>query len=767
MYSILLFALLLALFVGVALYLRIALSYDQVFTASWIKNVGNDSHLFMRQVDNLVHNFPNLISLDPYRGFPRAATLGNINFFVYFIAGIAWLVGLGSPTQHTVDVVGVYLPAILSALTIIPIFFIGKTLFNRWAGVLSAGLFAILPGDLLTRTRLGFTDRDALALMLTTFIMLFLILAIRSACSGQLTFNSIRSGEWIVFKKPFLYSLLVGIFLGVYLLTWKGALILLFIIFAYIVIQFVMDYLRQRSTDYLFFIGTIVFSIALIIFWPAFSSKMHLSSLVIALLTPTYLSAISWLTIKWKIRRGYYPLILIVFGVFGLLIINIINSSLLNPVLRSFNRILTQPASLSTIGELQPLLLPSDVFSLSIAWENFTTGFFLGFIALGIIIYSYIKRDGSDKTLFIVWSLVILAFTLFWRRFSPFWGINMVLLIGYFSWLILEFFDLNATAAKLEETKNVIKKQIKEKARWQNITRFTNRRVNMVVGITIIFFLVFFPNIAPAIATAKDTRYTPSDGWTESLFWLKYNSPDPFIDSDFYYHFYETPFYYPETAYGVVSWWDYGYWVIRIGHRLPNCDPGGGNRAGVAKFFTAQNEAQGNESIVALDSKYIIADYQTATTKFHGVASYAGDITEKFYDDYYGRVQDKLVPVRLYHPEYYRSMIIRLYNFEGREVDPQRSDVISYEERVLRDGTRIKEVTGIESFHNYHEAEAYISSQKSSANHRIVSHDPFASPVPLEALDHYKLVYRSESLITEMGVSNLSEVKIFKYIDKN
>jgi dolichyl-diphosphooligosaccharide--protein glycosyltransferase len=144
---------LVALFLGVALYLRIILPYDQVFTGGWIKLIGNDSHLFMRQVDNLVHNFPHLISLDPYLGYPKADALGGINFFVYFLAGIIWLVGLGSPTQHTVDVVSVYFPAILGALTVIPVFFIGKALFNRWAGVLSAGLLAILPGDFLTRTR--------------------------------------------------------------------------------------------------------------------------------------------------------------------------------------------------------------------------------------------------------------------------------------------------------------------------------------------------------------------------------------------------------------------------------------------------------------------------------------------------------------------------------------------------------------------------------------------------------------------------------------
>jgi dolichyl-diphosphooligosaccharide--protein glycosyltransferase len=319
-------------------------------------------------------------------------------------------------------------------------------------------------------------------------------------------------------------------------------------------------------------------------------------------------------------------------------------------------------------------------------------------------------------------------------------------------------------ANKPVDMKTNIGKKARDKARQKSIFSFDNRQVGIIVGLIIIFFLSFFPNIAPAGATANDARYAPEDGWFESLLWLKENSPEPFGESDFYHSLYTTPFHYPETAYGVVAWWDYGYWITRIGHRIPNCDPGGGNREGVALFFTAQNEAQGNENIDKLGSEYVIIDYETAIQKFHGVATYAGEITEKYYDDYYGRVENKLVPVRLYHPEYYRSLVIRLYNFNGGAVTPQRSDVISFIERVTPDGTNIKEVISVESFPNYQEAEAHISRQKSSDNYRIVSHDPFLSPVTLEAVKNYELVYKSYSLATQTNVGSIPEVKIFKYI---
>jgi hypothetical protein len=89
--------------------------------------------------------------------------------------------------------------------------------------------------------------------------------------------------------------------------------------------------------------------------------------------------------------------------------------------------------------------------------------------------------------------------------------------------------------------------------------------------------------------------------------------------------------------------------------------------------------------------------------------------------------------------------------------------VISYQEKVSRDGTPYKEITGVQSFPSYEEAEAYIASQEST-NYRIVGNNPFVSPVPLEALEHYKLVYSSPSSVTQPGGGSIPEVKIFEYV---
>jgi len=122
------------------------------------------------------------------------------------------------------------------------------------------------------------------------------------------------------------------------------------------------------------------------------------------------------------------------------------------------------------------------------------------------------------------------------------------------------------------------------------------------------------------------------------------------------------------------------------------------------------------------------------------------------------------VPVYLFHPDYYRSLSTRLYNFDGKAVTPEISVVISYQEKTDRKGNLYKIITSIDNFDSYGEAEAYVASQE-SANYKIVSDSPFVSSVPLEALEHYQLIHSSSQVRMSPDGRSLPAVKIFEYID--
>jgi dolichyl-diphosphooligosaccharide--protein glycosyltransferase len=178
-------------------------------------------------------------------------------------------------------VVGAYFPAVLAALTVIPVFFIGKALFNRWVGVMAALLIAVLPGEYIGRTILGFTDHHVAEVLFSTTAVLFLILAIKAAGGKQdgqepMTFNHVIKGDRKVITMPLVFSALAGLFLGIYLITWLGALLFVFISAIYFIIQIIVNHIKQKPSEHLGIVGFITFLVALIVFLP-FNSNANLS----------------------------------------------------------------------------------------------------------------------------------------------------------------------------------------------------------------------------------------------------------------------------------------------------------------------------------------------------------------------------------------------------------------------------------------------------------------------------------------------------------
>ncbi len=212
-----------------------------------------------------------------------------------------------------------------------------------------------------------------------------------------------------------------------------------------------------------------------------------------------------------------------------------------------------------------------------------------------------------------------------------------------------------------------------------------------------------------------------------------------------------------------MSWWDYGHWITRIAHRIPISNPFQSGAEEVAQFFTMQDEASANKIMDELGSRYVIIDHTTVTTKFSAVTIWAGSSPEDFCDIYYQPVGGKLVPKLFFYPEYYQSMSTRLYNFDGSKVTAAGPLVISFQQKISRKGEPFNEITSSQSFLSYEEAKAYVSSQKSD-NYRIVGTDRFISPVPLDALEYYRLVYSSKTYTMYLEIGTIPSVKIFEYV---
>jgi dolichyl-diphosphooligosaccharide--protein glycosyltransferase len=777
-----------AVIFGIALFLRVYFPYHNVFAGGWVNFQETDAWYHMRNVTNLVHHFPHLSLIDPYSLYPGGQLISGGPFIDLLLGFFVWVIGLGSPSRQVIETVGAYFPAILGALITVPVYFIGKELFNRKAGLLAAALIAILPGQFLWRSMLGFPDQHAAEVLFSSVAMLFLILAVKSSNEKELSFRSLWGRNWGNLRKPLLYSLLCGIVLGCYLITWIGGVLFVFIIVVYAVIQYIIDHLRGRRTDYLCIIGVPLFLVALFITIPALGTSsaatLQVESLLIGILAFLAMSILSSLLASRNIKRGYYPLGLALLGGIGVGIFYLVAPSLFDSMMSRFS-VFAPAGGMLTVAEVKGL-------SLSSAWQMFTTGFYLALIALAVLAYFVVKEGNSGKTLLLVWSLIMLVATFGQNRFAYYFAVNVALLATYLPWRLLSYVGLWKTSAEIPQQEDIKSGKLEKGKERAQLTKKSKRKqaqarreakrtlvighrgatyAYSIIAIIIVFFLVFYPNIGTAIDRVKADTGASQD-WHQSLVWMKDNTPDPFNNPDYYYELYQRPpaggaYQYPASAYGVMSWWDYGYYITYIAHRIPNANPGGNGYQDAGLFFTAQDEASGSQVLDRLGSKYVIIDSSMAVGKFYAMVVWAGKDQSQFFDVFYQSTQTgTLEPVMLYYPEYYQSMCSRLYLYAGEEWVPQQILAISWNERQLTstDGSTFtaKVISDQKYFSTYDSAKSFVDADN---DYRIVGTNLLISPVPLKKLEHYKLIYQSPTAVATQqdGNGTISAVEIFGY----
>jgi dolichyl-phosphooligosaccharide-protein glycotransferase len=768
---------LLLVIAAVSLYVRIALPYNSVFTPDIIKFTGADAYYYMRLVDNIVYNFPHLTPFDPYFVYPGGANTGGApDLFAYLIAFVAWLSTGGHFSQQGIDTVAVYIPPVLATLAIIPVYFIGKDLFNRWVGLLSAAIFVVLPGE-IGRSLLGYNDQHIAEVLITTVLMMFLVKALKSGNgldAGKPLNSRMKTLKW-----PLIYSICAGTCLGIYFLTWTGALLFVLLLFIYFLVQFTADHSRGKPVEYLGLAGFVTGAVALAMVVALRFQTLGFVSLLIFTLFSIVMTALSKYMQARGWKAGYFPATVAFLGLVSAAIIYAISPATFTAMVQAPGQIFI-PQLATTNMEMQPLLFTLGRFTWDAIFESFTTAFYLSLIGICIVVYHAIRKGESDKVLLVVWSVIALLVTLSMRRFAYYYAVNAALLVGYLCWLALHlagFGRAGVPSPAVAEQPLSKKAKRRQAAAGRKRTGPSPALAYRVLSIAGIFFLVFYPNFGPLPGGAKpisdmasQPSFAPPDSWCDTLTWMQKNTPEPLGNADAYYKIWERPandgkFKYPDTAYGVLAPWDTGYWITRIGRRIPLSNPGREDleKTKYASFFIAEDSAQAAKVLEDAGARYVIIDFDTALPlKFFSLAAASGFPKEKYYDVYYQKQGDTLYAVMLFYPEYYRTEIARLYNFDGKAVQESNVSVIAYEDAKDASGQPYKRITGSKTFKTLAEAQAYTSQQK-TGKYKIGGMDPFVSPVTMGPLPDFQFEYGSRATQPTPTGGTAPAIKVFRY----
>ncbi|MFW6056292.1 MAG: STT3 domain-containing protein, partial [Chloroflexota bacterium] len=238
-----------AVSIAIALAIRVVWPWDHVMVSDTVWFRGMDPWYHMRLVDNLIANFPHVTAFDPFTGYPDGIRPPFHPLTDRLIALPALLLGGGAPSAWLIDRVGAFFPVVLGALTVVPVYFVGRALFGRIAGATAAFVLAIIPGEFLSRSLLGFADHHVSEAFFSICTLLFLVLATHRITADDIRLGTIRQGLAPGHRGGLILTALSGISLGLYLLAWRGGVLLLLVVFAYVAVRAIVDYARKSDTD--------------------------------------------------------------------------------------------------------------------------------------------------------------------------------------------------------------------------------------------------------------------------------------------------------------------------------------------------------------------------------------------------------------------------------------------------------------------------------------------------------------------------------------
>jgi asparagine N-glycosylation enzyme membrane subunit Stt3 len=293
--------------------------------------------------------------------------------------------------------------------------------------------------------------------------------------------------------------------------------------------------------------------------------------------------------------------------------------------------------------------------------------------------------------------------------------------------------------------------------------------VNIITLVLVVFMAVGWPNYDKARGVAAAATYAPSNGWEETLHWMRNNTPDP-MPAGSYNALYPTPsngaFSYPDTAYGVTAWWDYGYWITRTAHRIPNANPSQepGPIQIVANLFLAQDQQTERDIVKKLDSSYIVLDDTMTTSKIWAVMTWAGKNSSDYSSIFYYKGQgNQVVPIQVYDLAYYKLLSVRLFNFNGKESKSERPMVITWTDQTSSTGVKFRLVTDAQEYDSYQSALNYVAANPDKKLY-IAGSSPFVNPIHIDAVTDYNLIFGSTEQLKVTDNTTMSTVKVFQYV---
>jgi dolichyl-phosphooligosaccharide-protein glycotransferase len=765
----------------------------------------SDTYFTLRQIEVMVQHFPVYNWFDPMTAYPVGKTI-DWGPLLPFIAAAVSIIAGATTTSQIISISG-WVSPLVAALLVPAVYVLGKTVWDWKAGVIGAGLVSVVSFRFYFLSSYGFVDHHVAEVFLSTLFLSTYISCMHSAKSNPARLNAIQS-----LLIPGSLAILAGILYALAILTATTVLLLIPVLFLYAVIQIVLDHLASRDSFSLVFLNLVAFSVVIIVLvlsgviTGGLSVTAYSSSLIAANLALIAGTVVLYgLSVVSRGRRSVFFLGL--FCLFlGIFLVLQIHPPVRAVASQAFGLFFSRSEYSAVVQETLP-------WSLSTAWANFNLALVLMAGGLLVLGYHAIKEKKPGHVFFLLWSAVIILATIQYRRFEYYATIPIVMLAAIciaepIRWVGSDLSGLQKVL--LSRVPMIAGPPIKsEPSRQEEIPRpapgkkrrkpvrspVDEQKKGFLWAKQFLCVLVLILAIACiCISGFQDYQYginfsnrTLPDDWTESLAWVRSNTPQPMID---YYATYDKAnFSYPAGSYGIMAPWDAGHWITFFARRIPITNPfqdnlGGYN--GAAAFFLSHNETRADQILGSLGGRYVITDSNLAIETFTGLVPWqnASADTTPYIKWFLSPSSDSVsgyVTTTRYDNAYFQSMLVRLHTFDGSMTVPGTVDYIQYKVSQVPGAGDAAGTSGLAPVIVTSEpmdaaaADAAVREFNRNAvpnNYAIVLSEMPNHPIrKVPALTHYRLIHESPQDATaslESGVflfPGIKSVKIFEFVN--
>lgn len=754
------------------LVLRTVWLQDKIFADGEITLQDNDPWYHYRLLEYQIRNLPRPMTFDPYVAWPDGGGVPVGPFFDLVPAAFIRLVGGAEPSQRLIDATAAYFAPVLAMGVCLAVFLAARELFNRWTALIAALLVGVMPGPYFVRSALGFFDHHVMEVLLSTLLLYLLFVVLRRSglrpspdVAGGL---SDKASDVSLLRDVVPLSAVAGLVLGCYMLTWIAGNYLLLILLGWLVVQHVADHLMGRSTARLSMIVVPCFAVAIgavMCFPEVGSSRVQAGALASGIVLTLLLSGLSAIMQQRKLRPVLYPLIVLLTGCAALVVMNSVAPTLLGSIRVDIARLLPGMKA-RTITEARPILYTSTGWSYGPLWSMFGCTFPMALLGLAALVGRFVRRREAGSCLMIVWGFIVFASMFGQSRFAYYAAPVVAILVAFLCHAAVSL----VWAWRRKKTKD-----------GAGEPSWLRKSVCAMTAIGLLS-LAIVPS-SGELTGAAGFYDGPTDDWRGALRWLRENSPEPFGDSDAFFVRSSGMDDLARSvdvsgAYGVMSWWDYGYWISGLARRIPNSNPTQRGAVDSARFLLAQCENEARELLDALSTRYVMLDWLLPRWQKPGGARIMGKYSalpvwlDQDVTRYYERVlmtedSGRRVLRYIYYPPYFQSMCVRLFIFSALEARPRTPiKVYSLQWQDLKSHGRQRVVKAVHDFETHAEAMAFIDAAEATDDgltHVCASDSPFETCIPLEALRQFRLVHQSPRKVAVIQGHPVSTVRVFEY----